>query len=291
MTSAVFQCLVLILVVAASLAAFWRWSERASARQTTTEHSAPRAATIDQPDEFNEKPAESTLAPDDPLAIEVVKAIQTGDLTTLKRLLAEHRGLAAAMIGTRTLLHIATDWPGHFPNGAATAVALIAAGANVNALGTGQRPETPLYWAASSDDIAVLNLLVDAGADIEAPGFSGTALADAVAFGQWQAAHRLVELGARSTLWQAAALGLMDRVEQYFEGERPPSPDDVTNAFWCSCGGGQRPSAEYLLERGADLNWIGHNGLTPLDTARRSKADEVVEWLRLRGAKSADELS
>jgi len=126
---------------------------------------------------------------------------------------------------------------------------------------------------------------------IEAPGFSGTALADAVAFGQWQAAYRLVELGARTTLWQAAALGLTDRVEAYFEGERPPSPDDVTNAFWCACSGGQQRSAEYLLERGADLNWIGHNGLTPLDTARRSKADEVVEWLRLRGAKSADELS
>src|SRR5438093_10471030 len=153
MTGAIFQCLVLIVVVAVSLAAFWRWSERASAGQTTAERSAPRAATIDQPNEFNEKPAESNLAPDDPLAIDVVKAIQTGDLTTLKRLLTEHQGLASARIGTRTLLHIATDWPGHFPNGAATAVALIAAGANVNALGAGQRPDTPVHGASGSDDV------------------------------------------------------------------------------------------------------------------------------------------
>jgi uncharacterized protein len=49
----------------------------------------------------------------DPLARAVVNAIQTGDVPTLKRLLAEHPDLAAAPINrraqSRTLLHIATD--------------------------------------------------------------------------------------------------------------------------------------------------------------------------------------
>ena len=33
---------------------------------------------------------------------------------------------------TRTLLHVATDWPGHYPNGAAVVGVLVAAGADVN---------------------------------------------------------------------------------------------------------------------------------------------------------------
>jgi uncharacterized protein len=32
--------------------------------------------------------------------------------------------------------------------------------------------ETALYWAASSDDVEVARALIDAGADIEAPGAS-----------------------------------------------------------------------------------------------------------------------
>jgi ankyrin repeat protein len=40
---------------------------------------------------------------------------------------------------------------------------------------------------------------------------------------------------------------------------------------------GQRSSAQYLLDRGADLNWIGHNELTPVDAASGSGAAELVE--------------
>jgi ankyrin repeat protein len=238
-----------------------------------------------------------TIQTDEPLAIAVVGAIQTGDLGSLTRLLSENPGLASATISggdgmSRTLLHVATDWPGHFPNGAAIVAALMEAGAEVDARFIGPHSETPLHWAASSDDVEVLDALIDAGADIEAPGAvigGATPLADAVAFGQWQAARRLVERGARTTLWQAAALGLMARVEEYF-GAAPPVLEEITNAFWCACHGGQLRSAEYLLDRSADLDWIGHDGLTPLDAARRHGGDELVEWLQRRGAKSAGEL-
>ena len=81
----------------------------------------------------------------------------------------------------------------------------------------------------------------------------------------------------------------MARVEEHFAGDPPPAQDEVTNAFWCACHGGQRPPAEYLLGRGADLNWVGYDGLTPMDAARRSGAGELVEWLRSRGARSAKE--
>ena len=242
-----------------------------------------------------------TIRTDDPLAVAVVDAIHTGDVEALERMLREHPELATARLGaddadmTRTLLHVATDWPGHFPNGAETVAALVEAGADVNARFTGPHTETPLHWAASSDDVDVLDALLDAGADIEAHGAviaDGTPLTDATAFGQWNVARRLVERGADTPLREAAALGLMDRVDWYFAADPPPMPDDITQALWYSCHGGQQRAAEYLLERGADLNWISTwDALTPLDAARRSGADQLVQWLRSRGAKSASELS
>jgi ankyrin repeat protein len=102
------------------------------------------------------------IPPDDPLAIAAVTAIRSGDVETLKRLLRDNPGLATARIATsRTLLHVATDWPGNFPNSAATVVALIVGGAEVNARSTGPPSETPLHWAASSDDVAALDALLD----------------------------------------------------------------------------------------------------------------------------------
>lgn len=245
------------------------------------------------------------IRPDEPLTVAVVEAIHGGNVEALKRMLGENPGLAAARIGdkdnaradggmSRTLLHVATDWPGHFPNGAAIVAALVEAGADVNARFTGPHTETPLHWAASSDDVEVLDALLDAGADIEAPGAviaGGTPLSDAVAFAQWNAARRLVARDAKTPLREAAALGLMDRIELQWSGADPPTPDAVTQALWYSCHGGQQHVAEYLLERGAQLNWVSRwDQTTPLDAARRSGHGQLVDWLRLRGAKSASEL-
>jgi ankyrin repeat protein len=237
----------------------------------------------------------------DPLAVAVVDAIRAGNVEELKRLISEKPTLATSRIVAadsgrrsgsvaRSLLHIATDWPGHFPNIAETVAALVAAGADVNARFVGRHSETPLHWAASSNDVAVLDALLDAGADIEATGAiiaGGTALADATAFGQWAAARRLVERGARTTLWDAATLGLMDRLVERFSANRP-SQEEISAAFWGACHGGQRGSAEFLLSKGADMNWIPTwETMTPLDAATRSNAGEIVEWLRGLGAVSA----
>jgi len=241
-----------------------------------------------------------TISTEDPLAVAAVAAIHDGDVEALRRLLADHRGLATARLGdddpggmSRTLLHVVADWPGHFPRGAATVAALVEAGADVNARFRGPHTETPLHWAASSDDVAVLDALLDAGADVEATGAviaGGTPLTDARAFGQWSAARRLVERGARTTVDDAATLGLMDRLRDHFTAAAP-SQDTVDRAFWGACHGGQREAAEYLLDRGATLNWIPPwEKLTPLDAARRREADALVDWLRARGARSAPEL-
>jgi len=91
-------------------------------------------------------------------------------------------------------------------------------------------------------------------------------------------------------LWQAAALGEIRRVQQLVDAAVRPAPEEITNAFWCACHGGQRETAEYLLDQGADINRIGHDGLTPIDAAARSESHELVEWLQARGAEPAAQL-
>jgi ankyrin repeat protein len=120
----------------------------------------------------------TTLAKHDPLEVAVTAAIQSGDVAELERLLREHPGLAQARLvdeGTncgvsRSLLHVLTDWPGHFPNGPQVVKLLVAAGAEVNARVVGPHTETPLHWAASCNDVAVLDALLDHGAIWKRPG-------------------------------------------------------------------------------------------------------------------------
>lgn len=236
----------------------------------------------------------------DPVAVTLVTAIKTGDTETLQHMLLDNPALAQARIKTegdgaesRALLHIATDWPGHFPNVAETIRLLAGSGADINARfeGAAHHRETPLHWAASSDDVAALDALLDAGADIEAAGAvigGGTPMADATAFLCLKAAARLLERGAKTTIGQAAALGLLDRLEIYVSADPPPSAEDLSNAFWMACHGGRPAAAEYLLQHGADINWIPFwERMTPLDAAVRSKADDVINWLLSKGAQHA----
>jgi hypothetical protein len=154
-----------------------------------------------------------TIGPQEPLGIAVAQAIRTGDLDALNRLLADNPALVTARINERPLLHVATDWPGHFPNVASV---------------------------------------------------------------------------IKIQLWHAAALGIMPLVEAFFAGNPPPSPVEVSNAFWQACHGGQRQAAEFLLARGADLNWVPTWAKqTPLDMAESYGATDLVEWLRAQGARSS----
>jgi ankyrin repeat protein len=110
---------------------------------------------------------------------------------------------------------------------------LVNAGADVNATFQGHHSETPLHWAANSNDVEALDALLDGGANIETRGGvigGGTPIDDAVAFKQWKTAQRLVERGAHVNFWHSAALGLIDRVEQQF-GDRLPSQDEINHAF------------------------------------------------------------
>jgi len=225
----------------------------------------------------------------DRLAVAATEIIRSGDAAALAQLLDEHPELARARIVdqqgrcARTLLHVVCDWPGHVPGSGAKIAVLVSAGADVDARFIGPHEETPLHWAASGDDIEALDALLDAGADIEAGGAvigGGTPIGDAVAFGQWAAARRLLERGARVNLWQAAALGLADRVREQLARIPPPGREELDNALWCAAHGGECATAALLLEHGADPGWVGHDGLTAAAAAERSGEDALAAWLR-----------
>jgi ankyrin repeat protein len=216
-----------------------------------------------------------------------VAAVRSGDQDALATVLAAHPGLVAGPLpghGGRSLLHVATDWPGHRPDIAATISRLVEAGADVGARFAGEHTETPLHWAASNDDIDAVAALLDAGADLDAPGAvigGGTPLNDATAFAQWDAARLLVERGAAVSLFDAAALGMTDRVAAAVASGDVESLDPL---LWGACHGGRLETASLLVDAGADIDWRGWDDLTPLGAAERSSATELVAWLRERGA-------
>jgi hypothetical protein len=101
-------------------------------------------------------------------------------------------------------------------------------------------------------------------------------------------ARLLVERGARvERLWHATALGMFPRVEELLASS-PPTPEELTDAFWQACHGGQRRMAEHLLSLGAELNGIpSWGGGTPLDAADSpgTGREALLTWLRDLGAK------
>jgi ankyrin repeat protein len=238
-----------------------------------------------------------TLPHRDPVAVELTSTIHRGDLDALGRILSERPELASVhMIGRkggwRTPLHAATDWPGYFPSAPATVALLLDAGADPNDDTGGDRPETPLHWAASTDDVDVAVVLIDNGAELETPGGSiGTPLDNAIGYACWHVARLLVARGAAvDKLWHAGALGMVDRIEQLLR-QQSNAAADVSQAFWHACAGGQRRAAEYLLSRGAELNWEpDYAEGTPLDAADSldTRQSNVVTWLRELGATSTN---
>ncbi|WP_406044873.1 ankyrin repeat domain-containing protein [Micromonospora sp. NBC_00898] len=191
---------------------------------------------------------------DDRLAVELTAVVVGGEVERLTRLLRRHPELATASVvdrngGVRSPLHLLADAPGHRPRAAETVRVLVGAGADPEAQAGGMwHTERPLHWAASNDDVLLIDALLDAGADLEALGSSidgGPPLSSAVGYGQWHAARRLVDRGGRTELWHAAALGLLPVVARLTE-----DATDLDGPLWNACRGGQLATARFLVERG-----------------------------------------
>ena len=214
------------------------------------------------------------IEPADDDARRLSAAIHDGDHAALGELLGSRPELATAYVGdahqARTALHVATDWPGHFPGVGTTVELLVAAGADLDAPFVGTHGETALHWAASSGDLVAIDALVAAGADLDAPGgvlTGGSPLDDAVIFDLLDGARRLVAAGATVVLFHAAALGLDERVAELAPDA---DPQHLTASLWHACKHGNTTSAALLLGAGADPAFDGWDGVDTLAAARDS---------------------
>jgi ankyrin repeat protein len=227
-----------------------------------------------------------------PLATRLQRALERGDAAALNRLIVEHPGISSVLIvddngDVDRPLHHYANAPGHRPHPAEIVGALVRDGADIDApvIGAGHQ-ETALHWAASNDDVELIDALLDAGADIERPGSSidgGPPLQSATGYGQMQAVRRLVERGAVYYVWHAAALGLMTELAELLADA--PSPDDLGGALWNAARNGQIAAGRLLVEHGADVNWRAPwSGQTPLDIATAAGQHEVAAWLLDNGA-------
>ena len=133
----------------------------ASSSKTSSEHSGPVRN--------NGGCANAAASYHRNMPTDVVEAIRRGDLSALESLLAEKPEAARDRIdGQRTLLHVATDWPGHFPSVQQTIQLLARHGAELNAPFHGPHAETPLHWAAFHGNVTMAKLLLARNPPMEA---------------------------------------------------------------------------------------------------------------------------
>ncbi|SDX75458.1 ankyrin repeat domain-containing protein [Paenibacillus sp. CF384] len=235
-------------------------------------------------------------------------AVKTGNVELLKQLLHAHPALAnARSLQGRTLLHHLCDWPGHYPNQLEIGQALLDAGADVNARAIDpERGETSLQWTASNDDVAMANLLLDAGTPIDGLNDDRRPLAQSLWYGCTKVTDLLVRRGASLDLELAAAVGRTDLLPSFFgpDGELLPSagkhrepvnttdhsaPEELLQqALIYAIIGGSHESASYLVDRGADVNGIpsgfDHTGAAPLHWAAAGTNTAIIQLLVARGA-------
>ena len=225
---------------------------------------------------------------------ELLRPCAAATSTLYDGLLSENPDLVTARFevegGTRTALHLVTDWPGYFPNGPEIVKLLIDAGADPNAATTPEPPETPSALGREQRRFDVAAALIDGGADLETPGGSiGTPLDNAVGYSCWNVARLLVLRGARvEKVWHAGALGMLDRLDELLVPEL--DRDQISQGFWHACAAGRRRAAERLLRAGADLNWepdYAQGTALAAATGRGTQRENVIEWLRSVGARSA----
>lgn len=175
---------------------------------------------------------------------------------------------------------------------------------------TFEEGDTPLLCAAEENRPALVELLIEKGADRK-KGYEGSghsALSWALTCWSMEAAQKLVELGEVPDLFCSAGLGLVDELQKFWpggqlvahpsqmgssrkgsDGQRllcpPPNPrDQVSDALYIACRTGQTEAARFLLDHGADPDWRGYAGASCLAWADFSGKSDLIDLLEKGGA-------
>lgn len=235
------------------------------------------------------------------IAGELHDAVQSKNSAALQALLDAGAMVDESDFLLGTALHRAA-----VDNDAESASILIAHGADLEAVSE-QQGSRPLHLAADANSIAVLRLLLQAGADIESTDDLGRLPLSRAAAAHPEAVEVLLDSGAeieareavvqRTPLIVAAYNGCLGCARLLVRrGAQINARDDLgRTAIWYAAtpesvspvGGPQL--IEFLVENGADLEIADKSGMTPLAWARNSfgRADsyrEIAEILIDLGA-------
>ncbi|KAH8797105.1 hypothetical protein DL96DRAFT_1006693 [Flagelloscypha sp. PMI_526] len=186
---------------------------------------------------------------------------------------------------------------------------LVENGADVNA--SGRECDPALQYAASRGSLKIVRFFIENGADVNASGGEyDSALQAGACHGRLEIVRFLIEKGADmnaiggrygSALHAGACCGKLEVVR--FLVEKGANVNTVGGAYGSVLQGsayhGRLKVVRFLVESGADLNAIGGYHKTAVNAARDSSLlssrktdrDEVVEYLKSRGAKTWEEMS
>ncbi len=149
---------------------------------------------------------------------------------------------------------------------------LVELGADVNHVSHGGLPlsgsRTALILAAERNDPGMIQLLLEAGADVNLSSTDGmTALMAAARKGAFEPVRLLLEAGAE--------------VRRYAPYEK--NGQYSTLMFAAASGGSAM--VQMLIDAGADVNFLNEQGRTPLLIARESENQQAIQILLEAGAK------
>ncbi len=120
---------------------------------------------------------------------------------------------------------------------------------------------TLIFWAASQEDVPLMKALIDRGANIDAANKDGVRPIHEV-IGNEEAVALLIEQGAESDLWIAAATGDLESAKKFLDEDpsavnktfRPDSRISLGLPLVGAAMHGQVDMVRLLLDRGADIN-------------------------------------
>jgi len=154
--------------------------------------------------------------------------------------------------------------------------------------------DTPLHLAVRNGDPAIVQLLIEAGADPRKTNLSGeSVLETALKNRRMRIAERLIAVGAPfegdRLLFEMVNAGVSDR-DVYRLLARHGARFDVVDANGKTplllAIEQERPAlVKQLILHGADVNQPGRDGTRPLTAANRLGAERIAQLLKANGAK------
>jgi ankyrin repeat protein len=232
-------------------------------------------------------------------------AVVAGDLATMERLLHEDPKLVRARSSRAhraTLLHYLAangveDYRQKTPkNAAAVARTLLTAGADVDATIEAYGSEwtavglvaTSLHPLDAGVQVALLEILLDAGASVDGVAKEWTPLVEALRNGRGEAAEFLAERGATLNLEGASGVGRLDVVKSFFNDDHSLKPGatktQMEGGLLWACEYGRNNVVDFLVKHRVDLWAHDLNGQTGLHWAVVGGQLETIKLLLERGA-------